>query len=121
MLFVMINAHSKFICAHFMNSDTTTLKTLSIIFTWFSDRGFPSTLVSDNCPQFTAKEFTDKMTKWGIKHMLTPPYHPVSNGLAERAVGLVKDRLKKMNCSAAQIQLHVGLKFICRVHGLTPH
>ena len=53
--------------------------------------------------------------------MLTPPYYPASNGLAERAVGLVKDRLKKMNCSAAPIQLDVGLKFICRVHGLTPH
>ena len=57
----------------------------------------------------------------GIKHLLTPPYHPASNGLAERAVGLVKDRLKKMDCSANPIQLHVGLKFICRVHGLTPH
>ena len=28
---------------------------------------------------------------------------------------------KKMNCSAAPINLHVGLKYICRVHGLTPH
>ena len=26
-----------------------------------------------------------------------------------------------MNCSAAPISLHVGLKYICRVHGLTPH
>ena len=26
-----------------------------------------------------------------------------------------------MDCSAAPIQLFVGLKFICRVHGLTPH
>ena len=36
-------------------------------------------------------------------------------------MGLVKDRLKKMNCSAAPIQLFVGLKYICRIHGLTPH
>ena len=26
-----------------------------------------------------------------------------------------------MNCSAAPVSLHVGLKTICRVHGLMPH
>ena len=26
-----------------------------------------------------------------------------------------------MDCSAAPIQLHIGLKYICRVYGLTPH
>ena len=105
-----------------MGADTTSLKTLAVLYGWFCEEsGFPTTLVSDNGPQLVSKEFEDKMTRWGIKHLLTPPYHPVSNGLAERAVGLVKDRLKKMNCSAAPIQLHVGLKFICRVHGLTQH
>ena len=29
--------------------------------------------------------------------------------------------LKKIICSAAPVLLHVGLKSICRVHGLTPH
>ena len=36
-------------------------------------------------------------------------------------MGIVKSRLKKMNCSAAPVQLHVGLAYVCRVHGLTPH
>ena len=26
-----------------------------------------------------------------------------------------------MDCAATPIQLHVGLKYVCRVHGLTPH
>ena len=66
-------------------------------------------------------EFKDKMNKWSIKHLLSPPYHPASNGLAERAVGIVKDRLKKIDVSAAPIPLHMSLQSICRIHGLTPH
>ena len=78
-------------------------------------------MVSDNGPQFTADMFADKMKKWNIKHLFSPPYHPASNGLVERAVGIVKERLKKMDCSGSPVQLHVGLKYVCRVHGLTPH
>ena len=122
MILVMVDSYSKKIWTAMMNTDTTTTRTLAVLFGWFCEEtGVPTTLVSDNGPQFTSKEFRDKMTKWGVNHLLTPPYHPASNGLAERAVGLVKDRLKKMDCSAAPIQLFVGLKFICRVHGLTPH
>ena len=84
MVLIMIDAFSKYIWAHLMNADTTTMKTLSVLYSWFADRGFPSTLVSDNGPQFTAKEFTEKMSAWGIKHILTPPYHPASLGHRER-------------------------------------
>ena len=61
------------------------------------------------------------MKLWNIKHIFSPPYHPQSNGLAERGVGLVKDRLKKMNVSSKAIDLYVSLAQICKVHGLTPH
>ena len=61
------------------------------------------------------------MAKWGIKHLVIPPYHAASNGLAERAVGICKDRLKKMGVTASPIQLHNALKYICRVQGLIPN
>ena len=119
---IMIDAFSKYIWTHVMNAETTTLKTLAILYGWFCDRnGFPTTLVSDNGPQFTAHEFGEKMAKWGIKHLLTPPYHPASNGLAEKAVGIVKTKLKKMDCPATPIEIYVNLQAALRVYRATPH
>ncbi|CAL4150502.1 unnamed protein product, partial [Meganyctiphanes norvegica] len=120
MLLVMVDSYSKFFWCHIMNGDTTTSKTLAILFGWFCERGFPTTLVSDNGPQFTAKEFGVKMSKWGVKHLLTPPYHPASNGLAERAVGTIKGHLKKMDCPITPIELYTNLKRILYIHNATP-
>ena len=122
MVLLMIDSFSKKIWLHYMHLDTTTEKTLAILWGWFcSETGFPTTLVSDNGPQLVSKEFEDKMKKWGINHLVIPPYHPASNGLAERAVGICKDRLKKMGASGKPTQLHNALKYICRVQGLTPN
>ena len=105
-----------------MNTDTTSTKTLAVLYEWFSsETGLPTTLVSDNGPQFQSNDFKDKMSRWNIKHVFSPPYHPASNGAAERAVQLVKDRLYKMNVSARPVELHIALAYICKVHGLTPH
>ena len=118
----MVDAYSKKIWTQLMNTDTTTNKTLAVLYGWFcTEIGTPTTLVSDNGPQFTANEFKDKMNKWGIKHVFSPPYHPCSNGAAERSVQIYKDRLYKMNISSRPVDLYVALAYIGKVHGLTPH
>jgi transposase InsO family protein len=73
----------------------TASKTIEIIRHWFARYGLPLMLVSDNGPQFTASEFKDFLQRNGVKHTLTPPYHPSSNGAAERSVQIVKNGLKK--------------------------
>ena len=119
---IMVDAFSKKIWCHYLGTDTTAKTTCAALFNWFcSESGHPTTLVSDNGPQFTSGLFADKMKIWGIKHIFSPPYHPCSNGAAERAVQLVKDRLKKMDVSSKAIDLYVSLAYITKVHGLTPH
>ena len=41
-------------------------------------------------------EFEAFLASNGIKHITSAPYHPASNGLAERAVQIVKKGLRKI-------------------------
>ena len=61
----------------------------------FAQHGLPEEVVSGNEPQFTSNEFAEFMGKNGIKHTLVPPYHPQSNGAAERSVRVVRKALVK--------------------------
>ena len=62
----------------------------------FATHGLPSTIVSDNGPTFTSEELK-MFTKFnGIKHIFSAPYHPASNGQAERYVRTIKEALKKL-------------------------
>lgn len=51
--------------------------------------------MSDNGPPFGATEFITFCRNCGIECLKSPPYHPQSNGSAERAVQTVKSSLKK--------------------------
>ena len=89
MYLVVIDAHSKW-PEVFSMSSTTTEHTIDALRQLFSRYGLPDQLVSDNGPQFTSKEFAMFLKQNGVKHTLTAPYHPVSNGLAERFVRTLK-------------------------------
>lgn len=76
---------------------TTTSKTIEVLRNLFACYGLPEEIVSDNGPQFTSKEFEDFVLSNGIQHSKVPPYHPASNGAAERTVQTVKSALVKFN------------------------
>ena len=67
--------------------------------------------------QFLLAEFQQFVKLNGIKHVTTAPYHPASNGLAERAVQTLKIGLKKITSGALEDPLAQFLFQYC----LTPH
>ena len=93
MFMVIVDAHSKWLEVVPM-STTTTEKTLDVLRSMFARYGLPEQLVSDNRPQFISSEFERFMKVNGIKHIRTSPYHPASNGEAERFVQTFKHSLK---------------------------
>lgn len=73
------------------NSEKTVEKLRSV----FAAYGLAEVVVTDNGPQFTSTQFSTFLSSNGIQHVKTPPYHPASNGSAERCVQTTKKDLFK--------------------------
>ncbi|KAL5510419.1 hypothetical protein EMCRGX_G005959 [Ephydatia muelleri] len=86
---VVVDAYSKWPEVRVMRS-TTTQHTMEVLSDIFATHGLPRVLVTDNGPQFTAKEFSDFLKTNCIVHRTSAPYHPATNGLAENMVKNVK-------------------------------
>ena len=79
-----------------MNTSTSsaTIEKLRIV---FATHGLPEIVVTNNGSNFVSREFEDFLKQNVICHIRTAPYHPASNGMAERAVQTFKEGMKKMN------------------------
>uniref|UniRef100_A0A5S6R212 RNA-directed DNA polymerase n=1 Tax=Trichuris muris TaxID=70415 RepID=A0A5S6R212_TRIMR len=90
---VVVDAHSKWLEVIPMRNTVSTcvIKRLRGLFAIF---GLPKAIVSDNGPQFVSEEFEAFCDNNNITHIKTTPYHPKTNGLAERTVCLFKNRIR---------------------------
>ena len=95
MVLVLVDAHSKWIEAHVMSAITSTL-TIQCLRRTFATFGLPEVIVTDNGPSLVSEEFEAWLKRNGVRHKTSPPYHPATNGLAERAVQTLKRGVKKM-------------------------
>ena len=95
---VMVDRYSNFLWSQRLNR-TTTESVTGALNHWFLEYGYPSTIISDNGPQFRS-EFKEYCTMNHIKHLTSSPYNHQSNGLAEAAVKAAKRLLHKSDSLA---------------------
>ena len=81
---ILVDTHSKWMKVKAVTNATSTV-TIDQMSSIFATHGLPEMLVTD-------KSFTKQN---GIRHVTSAPYHPASNGLAERAVQTFKKFMKK--------------------------
>ena len=87
---VVTDAYSKYPYIH-ATSSTSTRATLDLLEEDFVHIGYPHTLVLDNATTFMSEEFQNN--ERGITHLTGAPYHPATNGAAERLVHSLKHSL----------------------------
>lgn len=100
-------------------SDMTTETTIEKMREFFATFGLPSVLVTDRGTQFTSDSFQKFLKKNGIVHKMGAPYHPATNGQAERYVQTFKDKIKALKCPRSDV--HVELQKILMAYRRTVH
>ena len=64
----------------------------------------PVTLVSDNGAQFCSNELKEFYLRSGVHNLTSAPYHPQSNGQAEKFVDTFKRALAKIRNNTTTLQ-----------------
>ena len=91
---IMVDAHSKWPEVIGPMKTTTAEATANAMRNIFPRYGLPKQIVSDNGPPFQSAEYEEFLRQNGIQKILVSPYHPSSNGLAERFVQTFKRSLE---------------------------
>ena len=112
---IVVDAHSKWLEVTPVSS-TSSQQVVRVLRNLFSTHGLPDVIVSDNGTAFTSVEFETFMKRNGIRHVRCAPYHPSSNGLAERAVQTFKEAMKK---TKGDIDVRIA-RFLFQ-YRITPH
>ena len=115
---IVVDAHSKWpeVIPMATTTSTATIRELRRL---FASYGLPEQLVSDIGPQLVSDEFQEFLKMNRIKHLRSAPYHPSSNGLAERFVGTFKRALRASEFSF--LTLHQQLMNFLLTYRTTPH
>ncbi|XP_055614964.1 uncharacterized protein K02A2.6-like [Toxorhynchites rutilus septentrionalis] len=115
---IHIDAYTKWPEVRILNN-ITTAATIQVCRKYFSTYGIPSVFVTDHGVQFTSEEFQKFLKRNGVYHKMGTPYHPATNGQAERFVQTLKAKLKSLQCDKAT--MHAELCNILLAYRKTIH
>lgn len=115
--FIIVDSYSKWPQIYKTHSISSSI-ILDCLKDFTSQFGNPELIVSDNGTQFTSQHFSEFCTENGICHKFTAPYHPQSNGLAERFVDTLKRALKKLEGTGTSNQ---NLQTFLKCYRSTPN
>ena len=101
---ILVDANTKWVNIHVVNSSSAEV-TIEKMRATFATLGLPQILVMDNGPQFTSAQFAQFTKNNGIKHVTSSPYHPSTNGLAERMVQTFKERTRWQKTGSIEIRI----------------
>lgn len=116
---VMVDAHSKWPEVIHMRRGTSAVRTIEAYREVFARLGIPKEICSDNGPPFPSAEMEEFMTNNGIKQIFSPPYHPKSNGEAERFVRTLKEGIRRR--VGGSVSHNLGLNDFLLTYRTTPH
>lgn len=92
---IIVDSYSKWLEVIAVSS-MTSLTVINALRRLFATHGLPDTVVSDNGPQFTSAEFREFLEANLIRHVTSAPFHPSTNGQAERMVRTTKEALSRI-------------------------
>lgn len=106
---VVIDSFTKWAEA-FQTKVITSAFTIKKLNELFSRYGSSDVLVSDNGTQFTSQEFKIFTDRNGVRHILTAPGHPATNGQAENFVKTLKKSLiaSLKKCKTCNIETNLN-------------
>ena len=118
MWLIYVDAYSKYSGVIRMKN-TIAAETTDKLINLFAQFGLPKQIVSDNGVQFTSGEFDEFCKRYGIHHIRSAPYHPATNGEAERFVQTFKHGMKAM--AEDSRSLTQRLQFFLLSYRTSPH
>ena len=116
MWLVVVDATKKWVEIIKEVNSAQTIQALNTVFARF---GWPIQIWSDNSTTFTSEEFHGFCESKRIRQIFSAPFHPRSNGEAERMVCTFKSMLKKVNPAKSEVMSAVFDMLL--TYRTTPH